>query len=765
MLSKRSSKLNQAISRGATIAIVVVIIIVIIGGSLAAYYLTLKSTSTTTTTSPTSSSTTTSATSISSTTLTSSTPTTSTSTSGSSSQTTTTTTTSTSSSTTVAKPFTWETVNTPQYLDPQVSYFEYDYNVLQNVYEPLLWYNGNDSTRTIPWLASNYTIASNGMSANFTLRQGITFADGEPFNATAVYFSLNRLLIDDGSSPVSQSSQAAWIVQQMLNTSLSAFFDGASHPYNSTWVNEVLAQNFVQITGPYTFTINILHPNALNYLLAGQWADIVAPNYTMNQDIAVWSRAGTGYTAISALNTSQPWISESNGVFSGQFATYFDDWASTCLNGVTPKGCGTTYYDGSYQGSLGGTGPYVITSVGQTTNDIVMTAKTNYWGGPYQSMTTGAEYPFTNGLKLVPNVPTVNFNYVPSYTTRLIDLKSGASSGQALTVDIPGTNVYDVMDKNAWLSSTAVSPTITGVSGFGPYYGLVTFFNPFGTNITDPNTSKLYPYQFFADSRWRFALADAVNMTDIDLTINNNLGQVANQIASPGLPPPGAYNASFKQLYSYDLAAAQGNISAACTSPITKFTDFKGHSLSGIDNTCSPSSTENIPIYSATGDTVDGTLMTLTAQNINTILGSLGYNNIKVVATQIPSGQLLTLAFSGECFYYNFGWLADYPWVVDYTAAMFAASGAYPSVDHMNYTVLNNYETQIAADTASNNATGVAQVAQAMEAYSASECLYFLTFYPRNIYFQTSNFQETPSAAFYYNAAESGLYFGAASIT
>ena len=40
-----------------------------------------------------------------------------------------------------------------QWLDPAVSYYQYDYEILNDQFEKLLWYNGNSSTAIIPWLA------------------------------------------------------------------------------------------------------------------------------------------------------------------------------------------------------------------------------------------------------------------------------------------------------------------------------------------------------------------------------------------------------------------------------------------------------------------------------------------------------------------------------------------------------------------------------------------------------------------------------------
>ncbi len=117
-------------------------------------------------------------------------------------------------------------------------------------YENLLWYNGNSSTQLIPWLASNYTVSPDLKTYNFTLRSGITFADGEPLNSSAVYFSLNRVLVMDASTPSGHGTQFAPDFQNLLNTSLASALCGCEITYNQAFVNEVLAENFVQIHRP-----------------------------------------------------------------------------------------------------------------------------------------------------------------------------------------------------------------------------------------------------------------------------------------------------------------------------------------------------------------------------------------------------------------------------------------------------------------------------------------------------------------------------------
>ena len=46
----------------------------------------------------------------------------------------------------------------------------------------------------LPALATEWTMAEDGLSYTFTLRDGVTYHDGTPFNADSVKFTFDRLL-------------------------------------------------------------------------------------------------------------------------------------------------------------------------------------------------------------------------------------------------------------------------------------------------------------------------------------------------------------------------------------------------------------------------------------------------------------------------------------------------------------------------------------------------------------------------------------------
>ena len=261
---------------------------------------------------------------------------------------------------------TYETLSSIQYLDPQVSYDIYGASVEQNIYEPLLWFSGTNGQDVVPWLAQSYSVSPDGKTLTATLRSGISFADGEPLTSAAVYFSYNRLLVMDGSAPVGHGTQASWIVQQLLDPSLSTSLCSCTQTYGSQYAKKVLAENFVEITGPLSLTLHIMTPNAaLPYLLSNLWANIVAPNYVMQHDMALWSQPSNGYTL------PYPTLS---GTPTEQMNQYFMNYQATCNAGATLKGCAATYLDSSTGGSLAGTGPYTIQSVNAASNVITLVA-------------------------------------------------------------------------------------------------------------------------------------------------------------------------------------------------------------------------------------------------------------------------------------------------------------------------------------------------------------------------------------------------------
>ncbi len=499
-----------------------------------------------------------------------------------------------------------------------------------------------------------------------------------------------------------------------------------------------LAADFVQVTGTLTFNVNVMNPNvAFPYLFANPVVDPVAPGYTMKMDLALWTASGSGYTL--------PYTTLS-GNFTQKSIEYFDDLAATCNAGSTPAGCGNTYLNTATGGSTAGTGPYTITSNDLSTNTITLQANPNYWGGPYQFATPA-------GAKIAPQIKTIIFKYVSSQTTREIDLENAAKSGQAMAIDVEGTNLYDVAAKNTWLATGKLVSTISGVSLYGPYGFLSTLFDPFDTNVSSPVTGSYYSFQPFADLRIRMAFADAVNMTAELIANNDNLGSVALNVVPPGLPPSGVYNSSIKPAYSYNPDQSAQLLLQAMEHPITSFNFANGTKApAGLfnnafgcttlnsKNQCSSPTPQTIPLVYGTGDTPDEAIFNDLAATINNI--STTYNmGLSVVVQPLPTGQMLIEAFSipSHLYMYALGWIDDYPWVLDFTGNMLAYPGTYPGAMGMNFPAITAlYKASLAASASGNTAALIADSNQ-MNILSNKEVMYLWTFYAVNFVTMTSN--------------------------
>jgi len=81
----------------------------------------------------------------------------------------------------------------PKSLDPAAVTAVNDFRILVNVYEGLTRYKWG-TLEVEPALATDWSISDNGTEYTFTLRDGVTFHDGTPFNAEAVKFNFDRML-------------------------------------------------------------------------------------------------------------------------------------------------------------------------------------------------------------------------------------------------------------------------------------------------------------------------------------------------------------------------------------------------------------------------------------------------------------------------------------------------------------------------------------------------------------------------------------------
>jgi ABC-type transport system substrate-binding protein len=559
----------------------------------------------------------------------------------------------------------YESGATFQWYDPHVSYYQYDYWTLWHSVEQLLWFEEDDPAKIIPWLAEDYSVSSDGLQYTFTLRQGITFQDGTPFNATAVWFSLNRALMIDGTTgdPVApvHGSQAAWMIIQLVDPDGLLFSCmGADPSYDASWVQEVLDLNFVEIVDDYTVKINIATPTTQFLpIVAGPWAGIVSPTETINKD---YEHSG--------------W-----GTWDGDYNTYFENRA----------GDGDTYFNVPEDGWKFGTGAYYVESVDPVTYTVILKAYDDYWGGP-------------NNMNLPPSgkkrIETIEFRHQPEFTTRLLDLKAGTVTA----IGVPEVEIFSVVDRDDWLDNGELNSIIPAVTVHGVFPTFNTWWLDFNTNLTNTDGS-FKSWQPFCDRRLRLAASSAVNMTYANIYVNNRLSVLANNIVPPGTAPEGAYNPDVKPIFSFDLAKAEELIVDAYNNPL-KSADSTMHFYNGtvipagvVDNSFSTSNTKKIELYVQSGAETFIKILTTMTDNLNEISQDTYGLTWEVVV--VPGGQQYTLASRHQIDSYMGGWIADFNHVLNWLQPMYEAHGAYPSWNQWNLTALNDrYYQAIDADAA-----------------------------------------------------------------
>jgi len=84
-------------------------------------------------------------------------------------------------------------------LDPALAYDTSSGGIIQNVYNTLIFYDGEKPGAFVPMLASEMpTISADGKTYTFKLRSGVKFQNGDTMTASDVAFSFQRGLLQGG---------------------------------------------------------------------------------------------------------------------------------------------------------------------------------------------------------------------------------------------------------------------------------------------------------------------------------------------------------------------------------------------------------------------------------------------------------------------------------------------------------------------------------------------------------------------------------------
>ncbi|MEM0134587.1 MAG: ABC transporter substrate-binding protein [Thermoplasmatales archaeon] len=194
----------------------------------------------------------------------------------------------------------------PRTLDPAIAYDTVSYEVLYEIYQPLVYYNGTSLTQFHPVVATNVPSTANGEvttwnwfgtgssaeNVTFYVNQSVTFSNGDHATPYDVYVSFLRTLLfaNDAGTP-------GWIVAQALLPAPTIY-----GPFNNSffWIHHAITWN--NTTNSVTFH---LLPSTRTYLpntsaiYAGQNYGVLNQtflNATINatQNYRVWNYGSSG---------------------------------------------------------------------------------------------------------------------------------------------------------------------------------------------------------------------------------------------------------------------------------------------------------------------------------------------------------------------------------------------------------------------------------------------------------------------------------------
>lgn len=178
-----------------------------------------------------------------------------------------------------------ETIGNPRSMDPHANYESFGSGLHFNIYETLytyLW--GSDNTEpTVPLLASAApVISADGKQYNISLRQGITFHDGTPFNASVVKWNFERAMKQFNThGPV-------WMIAEPIKggevVELEAFVNGTTSPEFIAAFDDWQANSgALVVLDTYTIQFNLEYPfapfiPAMTYEVGAQ----MSPTYVLS---------------------------------------------------------------------------------------------------------------------------------------------------------------------------------------------------------------------------------------------------------------------------------------------------------------------------------------------------------------------------------------------------------------------------------------------------------------------------------------------------
>lgn len=413
----------------------------------------------------------------------------------------------------------------PVSVDPATSFDVVGGEIMRNVYQTLVFYNGSSTSTFVGVLASNWTVTNNGTTYIFHLWPFITFSNGDKLNATSVWFSFYRLmLVNLGISIyISQAlavNNGAGFVGTLPNGKQGLImlpsgvvdalkYAGYSLPNDTKEAYQMASYILANILSHFN-TGNSTIKKIMTY---PKQAVVVLDNYTVEFNLDY------PYSAfLQAISTDAGSIVDP--VFVDQKGGVQIDTANTYLS---------THALGS--------GPYVLaTPLGGSY--VILNANPNYWA---QKVPEGQR----NIMLSLPRIKTIIINNQPNEAIRVSDLQSG----KAQLADVDPNYLSQLITNNG------VNALKNAIAIHNLPYSYS--YNNVTVNVWGPSTTidflAIDSYQYpFNISNVRLAIAHAINATPIQQNVYQGLAVSYVGPLDPALP---YYNSSIMS-YNYNPSLA-----------------------------------------------------------------------------------------------------------------------------------------------------------------------------------------------------------------
>jgi peptide/nickel transport system substrate-binding protein len=313
----------------------------------------------------------------------------------------------------------------PASVDPSTSFDVPGGELMQSVYQPLVFYNGTSVNSFVGILAKNWTASSDGMTYTFNLWSFEKFSDGSPLNASNVWFSFYRTMLMNGGF--------SHYISQYLDVQTKV--SGGGFKGNLTSLGSPIDKETIRLPNG---TEQALQSAGYSFTTTNQTTAWEQTTLDLVQILSNFNAANSTIQKVMSY-TGQAVVVTGNDQVVMHLMFPFSDFYQTIAG---TDGCivdaafvdqhGGVQVDAtnSYVTSNAlGSGPYTLVDPsGLGASFVKLVANPNYWA---TNIPSGQSNPWLT----VPKIGTIVINYQSNEAVRISDIQSGTV--QFSQVEVP----------------------------------------------------------------------------------------------------------------------------------------------------------------------------------------------------------------------------------------------------------------------------------------------------------------------------------------